>query len=460
MTRIQFPAGFLWGGATSAYQIEGGWQADGKGESIWDRFAHTPGRIIDQSTGDTACDHYHRFESDVDLMAGLNFRAYRFSIAWTRILPEGRGQINPAGLDFYSRLVDRLLEKGITPYITLYHWDLPQKLQDEGGWAVRSTAEAFAEFAGVISRALGDRVKNWITHNEPWVAAFLGHFEGKHAPGIQDFPTAIRAAHHLLLSHGLAVPILREAAPGASVGITLNLSPVDPISHAAEDIEFARFEDGYYNRWFLDPVFGRGYPKDMIRYFKSRAALSRGMHMEKAFEVVRRGDLETIAAPIDFLGVNYYFRTIVQSPGKATGRQQTVFPLPRRDQTDMGWEVYPQALYTLLMRLKQEYRPGRIYITENGCSYSDGPNAQGRVADRRRQRFLREHFIAAEQAIASGVPLAGYFVWSILDNFEWERGYQQRFGIVWVDLDSQERMLKDSALWYRDVIAQNGFDLV
>ncbi len=434
MTRIQFPAGFLWGGATSAYQIEGGWQADGKGESIWDRFAHTPGRIIDQSTGDTACDHYHRFESDVDLMAGLNFRAYRFSIAWTRILPEGRGQINPAGLDFYSRLVDRLLEKGITPYITLYHWDLPQKLQDEGGWAVRSTAEAFAEFAGVISRALGDRVKNWITHNEPWVAAFLGHFEGKHAPGIQDFPTAIRAAHHLLLSHGLAVPILREAAPGASVGITLNLSPVDPISHAAEDIEFARFEDGYYNRWFLDPVFGRGYPKDMIRYFKSRAALSRGMHMEKAFEVVRRGDLETIAAPIDFLGVNYYFRTIVQSPGKATGRQQTVFPLPRRDQTDMGWEVYPKGLAFVLDRFSRYRVP--LFVTENGIATDD---------DRLRCEFLREHLKVVADARAGGMDIIGYVHWSLIDNFEWRCGYEPLFGLAEVDAESLERRAKPSA---------------
>ena len=456
-TFISFPDDFTWGAATSSYQIEGAWNEDGKGESIWDRYTHTPGHVIDGSTGDVACDHYHRWPQDVAMMKALGLQAYRFSIAWPRILPDGRGRVNPAGLDFYSRLVDGLLEANIKPVVTLYHWDLPQALQDTGGWPERSTAEAFAEYADVVSRRLGDRVTTWITHNEPWCVSVLSHQLGEHAPGWRDTAAAVRAAHHVLLSHGLAVPILRANSPGSEVGITLNFEIMEAASDSAADRRATRIADGTYNRWFVSALYGHHYPADIVAHYEP--------HLPNGWDFVQPGDFDVIAAPIDFLGVNYYTRRIVRDEAAPDNLPQTHFPdLPKCEMhtgvwEPVYWEIYPDGLYQLLNRLHFEYRPGKIYVTENGTSFADGPDGSGHVPDARRRLYLRDHLNACRRAMDNGVPLAGYFAWSLMDNFEWAKGYQQRFGIVWVDYDTQQRIPKDSALWYRDVIAHNGFAL-
>ncbi len=457
MPNVSFPEGFLWGSATSAYQIEGAAREDGRGESIWDRFSATPGKVQDGSSGEIACDHYHRFAEDVRMMKGLGLSAYRFSIAWPRILPGGRGAVNARGLDFYSRLVDALLEAGIQPFATLFHWDLPQALQDEGGWPSRATAEAFVDYADVVTRALGDRVKDWITHNEPWCTSMLSHQVGLHAPGLKDWGLALAASHHVLLSHGLAVPVIRGNSAGARVGITLNLSPVVPASPSPADHEACRNFDGYFNRWFLDPVHGRGYPADMIADH-----IADGHLPPEGLTVVKAGDLAAIAAPCDFLGVNYYNRVVSRSDKvlDAQNQPRTVELAPKEEWTEMGWEEYPEGLNQVLNRVHLVYGPRRIYVTENGASYGTAPDADGRIPDERRLRFLREHFLAARRAIDAGVPLHGFFVWSLLDNFEWDRGYGQRFGIVWVDYETQVRIPKDSALWYSRVIATNSVDTV
>jgi len=451
MTKLSFPAGFIWGVATASYQIEGAWQADGKGESIWDRFSHEPDRIIDGSNGDIACDHYHLWADDIALMKSLNIQSYRFSIAWPRILPAGRGQVNQAGLDFYSRLVDGLLEAGILPFVTLYHWDLPQILQDEGGWPARSTAEAFVEYADVVSRHLGDRVKYWITHNEPWCASMLSYQIGEHAPGHQDWQQALPAAHHLLLSHGWAVPEIRRNSPGCDAGITLNFTPAVPASPSAADFQAARQADGYANRWFLDPLYGRHYPSDIVAdYIQAGYLPAAGMPF------VQAGDLAAIAVQTDFLGVNYYTRAVIRDEQAPDNLPQIVFAAPEAEHTEMGWEIYPEGLYALLNRLHFDYQIPQLYVTENGASFGDGPDAGNRIRDQRRLVYLRDHFVAAHRAIQNGVPLKGYFVWSLMDNFEWAKGYTQRFGMVWVDYKTLARTPKDSALWYKDVISQNG----
>ncbi len=456
---ITFPDGFAWGAATAAYQIEGAWNEDGKGESVWDRFAHTPGNVLNGDNGDVACDHYHRWPADIRLMQSLGLQAYRFSAAWPRILPTGRGPVNQAGLDFYSRLVDGLLEAGITPFVTLYHWDLPQALQDAGGWTNRATAEAFVEYTQALSGALGDRVKHWITHNEPAVAANLGYWIGVHAPGEKDLGKALRASHHLLLSHGWAVPVLRQNSPGAEVGITLSLNVAVPASPSAADHVADRQSDGLWARWYLDPLFGRGYPADIV----ADAIQLGGLPAEGLAGLVQPGDLEAVAVPCDFLGINYYTRNLSRSRtlDEMDNEAPNVFQAPKTPYTwtEMPWEIYPQGLYEVLMRVHLHYKPRKFYITENGASFSDAPNAEGRVADTRRLNYLRDHFAAARKAIAHGVPLAGYFIWSLMDNFEWGYGYSQRFGSVWVDFATQERILKDSALWYRGVIAANGFEV-
>lgn len=448
--RIAFPDGFLWGAATAAYQIEGAFDADGKGESVWDRFSATPGTILDGSTGKVACDHYHRWEQDLDLMQSLGLTAYRFSMAWTRVLPAGVGAVNQAGLDFYDRLVDGLLQRGIRPFITLNHWDTPQALHDAGGWPARRTAEAFVAYADVVSQRLGDRVKDWITHNEPWCQAFLGHYVGIHAPGVCDLASAARTTHHLLLSHGWSVPVLRRNSPGARVGLALNPTEVVAASPSQADLWAANLEDGIRNRLFLDPLYHRGYPVDVIEHMMEREAVP--------FDYVEAGDLDAIAAPTDFLGVNYYNRTIARDDNAPDNLPETV-TAEGNEHTEMGWEVYAPGLYNLLCRLHFDYRPASMIITENGASYSDAPDAAGRVDDARRTRYLQEYLAEAQRAIDAGVPLDGYFVWSFMDNFEWSFGYQQRFGIVWVDYATQQRLPKDSALWYRDVIANNSFDL-
>jgi beta-glucosidase len=442
----EFPEGFHWGVATSAAQIEGGVHEGGRGESIWDRFAATPGRIADGSTPEVACDHYHLWREDIARMRWLGIGAYRFSIAWPRIQPAGRGAINAAGLDFYDELVDGLLAADIVPFVTLYHWDLPQALQDRGGWGARDTAGAFQDYAAAVSHRLGDRVRHWITHNEPWCVATLGHGEGQHAPGHRDPGEALRVAHHLLLSHGWATEALRRGSPGAEVGIVLNLSPVWPASSLAADLEAARRCDGLLNRWYLDPLFGGHYPADVVADHVRRGHL--GGH-ELPF--VRDGDLATIAAPLDFLGVNYYSRVVVRA--EADGEPVAVRMVADEQLTDMGWEVYPQGLHALLLRLGRDYGPRSIFVTENGVAYGEEPDVRGQVADERRVAFLRDHLAALERALHDGVPLRGYFAWSLLDNFEWAHGYTKRFGLYWVDFATQERIPKESAYWYRDAIA-------
>ncbi|MGQ9592966.1 MAG: GH1 family beta-glucosidase [Anaerolineae bacterium] len=442
---LAFPEHFTWGAATAAYQIEGAWDEDGKGPSIWDVFCRVPGAIQDGDTGDVACDHYHRWREDVALMRELGLRAYRFSVSWPRVLPEGRGKVNRPGLDFYDRLVDALLAAEIQPFVTLYHWDLPQALQEEGGWPVRDTARRFADFADVVSRRLGDRVRHWITLNEPWVVAYAGYGNGYYAPGIRNPLAAVQATHHLLLAHGLAVPVLRENGDAATqVGITLNLSPVHPASDRPADEEAARRYDGFLNRWFLDPLFRRRYPEDMLEML--------GSALPDGYEE----DLETIAVPVDFLGVNYYTRTVVaDDPDSVVVETREVKPTGR-PYTEMGWEVYPEGLYEILTRVHRDYAPPCIYITENGAAFADQVDAEGRVHDAQRVGFLREHIAQAHRALEEGVPLAGYFVWTLLDNFEWAYGYSKRFGIVYVDFATQERIVKDSGIWYRGVIAENG----
>ncbi|MCB8991208.1 MAG: beta-glucosidase [Ardenticatenaceae bacterium] len=448
MTVLQFPDGFLWGVATSAYQIEGGWNEDGRSPSIWDTFAKTPGKTKNGATGDVACDHYHRWPEDVALMKELGIQAYRFSVSWPRILPDGKGRVNQKGLDFYGRLIDALLEANITPFVTLYHWELPQVLQDAGGWPHRDTASAFAELADATSRALGDRVTNWITHNEPWCTTLLSHQVGVHAPGWQDWPAALKASHHVLLSHGLAAERIRANVPEAEVGIAVNFEPATPASSNPADYHAARIWDGYYFRWFMDALYGRRYPADMVDTYTKQGRLPNGL------DFVQDGDMDVIAAPLDFLGVNYYTRHIAQA-GESLDTHRSV-PNPGAEYTAMNWEVHPDSFYKLLNRLYFEYNMPKLYVTENGCSYLDEPDGNGRVRDQKRIDYLNGHITAVHRAIQNGVPVAGYLQWSLLDNYEWAEGYTQRFGIVYVDYETQKRYPKDSAYWYRDVIKQNG----
>ncbi len=450
--KIQFPENFIWGAATASYQIEGAWNKHGKGESTWDRFSHTPGKIRNNDTGDVADDHYRLWKKDIGLMKKLGLKAYRFSISWPRVLPKGRGKANQKGVDFYSRLVDGLLDANIIPFVTLNHWDIPQVLEEEGGWPVRSTAEAFVEYTDVISRALGDRVKNWITHNEPAVVAWMGYGSGVHAPGLKDYKLAIPTAHHLLLSHGMAVPVIRGNSQGAEVGITLNIQWGMAASNSRADLDSVRSSDGEWFRWFADPVFGRGYPSDKIADYTKMGALPNGM------DFIQPGDMEVISTPIDFMGLNYYSRRVhrVNTPDNDP---QIVFEHPKTPEhwTEMGWENHPDGLTGILGRVYFNYQPRKLYVTENGASYSTPPDEKGNVPDENRTHYLRTHFIAVHKAIQSGVPVAGYFLWSLLDNFEWSWGYMQRFGIIWVDYETQKRYIKDSGKWYRNVIKKNGF---
>ena len=399
----RFPRDFVWGTATSAYQIEGAWNEDGKGLSIWDTFCRAPGAILDGNTGEVACDHYHRYRTDVDLMADLGLDAYRFSISWPRVLPDGVGRVEQRGLDFYDRLVDALLERGLRPFVTLYHWDLPQALQDRGGWSAEQAPGWFAEYAAVVAARLGDRVRDWATL----------------------VPLALRVSHQLLRAHAEGAAAVRAVAPSAAIGIVLNLSPIEAVSDEEADVEAATVVDGRWNRWFLDPLFGRAYPQDVC----ANAAWS-----ESAPD----------SAPLDFLGVNYYFRTRVRSdPRSELGAKMVE---PEGALTDMGWEIHPAGLTEVLRRLRDDYRAPLLYVTENGAAY------QG-IDDPQRVRYLETHLAAAADALESGVPLRGYFVWSLLDNFEWAMGYSARFGIVHVDYATQARTVKVSGRWYRDLIA-------
>ncbi len=432
----RFPDGFLFGTATASYQIEGAVDEDGRGKSIWDTFSHTPGKIMNGDTGDVACDHYHRFREDVGLMRELALDAYRFSIAWPRVIPEGVGQVNRKGLDFYDALVDELARNGIRPFVTLFHWDLPQALQDKGGFADRDIVEAFRDYAAVIRDALGDRVKDWITLNEPSVYSFMGHVLGVHAPGLNDPAAAAAVAHHLLLAHGAAVDVLRED-PEASVGTTLNLTAVQPATDSAEDEEGARYADALYNRVFLDPIFGRGYPAEMREVFPPVPE--------------EPGDQDAIARPLDFLGINYYTRLLARGePNSPLKFTPVSGPGPV---TEMGWEVYPEGLEQVLRRVWNDYRPGKIFVTENGAAFADPVPQDGQVHDPERVSYLKSHLEAVLDAIEEGVDVGGYFCWSLLDNFEWSFGYSKRFGLIYVDYSTQRRFIKDSGKFYSAVAA-------
>lgn len=448
MISQRFPEGFIWGAATSAQQIEGGRHESGRGESIWDRFCEGEGNIADGSSADVACDHFHLWRDDISLMKHLGVGAYRFSVSWPRVLPSGVGNPNQAGLDFYEALVDGLLASGIRPFLTLNHWDLPQKLQDAGGWGARDTAKAFVDYSLAVAGRLADRVEYWTTHNEPWVIATLGYEEGKHAPGHRDPEEALRVSHHLLLSHGWAVKEVKNAFSSVKAGIVVNIVPPWPASGAPSDLEAARRFDGSFNRWYLDPIFRGEYPEDAVA---DRVGKGHLKGPEPPF--VAGGDLEAISIPVDFLGINYYNPlTVKAGPG---GDPVPVRTVPESELTDMGWEVHPEGLYEVLTRIDGEYGPEEIFVTENGAAYSDAPDENSRVDDHRRIEYIKGHLEAAGRAIEEGVPLKGYFAWSLLDNFEWAHGYTKRFGLYWVDFDTRKRFPKDSAFYYRDVIAAN-----
>jgi beta-glucosidase len=435
----RFPTGFAWGSATSAYQVEGAVAEDGRGPSIWDTFSHTPGRTANGDTGDVACDHYHRLTDDIALMRELGLDAYRFSVAWPRVQPTGTGSPNEGGLDFYDRLVDELLTAGIRPLVTLYHWDLPQALEDAGGWPARDIVERFGEYAGIVGARLGDRVRDWITLNEPWVFSFLGYGEGIHAPGRTDAAAAFRAAHHAHLAHRAATVALRDASPWARVGITLSLQHVEPASAGAEDVAAAERLDAATNRWFLDPAFGRPYPLDV-------PGIAELVPDDIDLDEVADGSVP------DVLGVNYYTRHVVAADPAAGPLGAT---LVRTDgaRTGIDWEVAPDGLRQLLLRIQSTYEPASILITENGAAYEDVAGPGGMVADEPRRRYLAEHIAAVADARDAGARVDGYFAWSLLDNFEWGYGYDQRFGIVRVDYASQARTVKASGRWYASLIA-------
>ncbi|MGB3258314.1 MAG: family 1 glycosylhydrolase [Ornithinimicrobium sp.] len=471
MTSIQFPTEFLWGSATAAYQIEGAAAQEGRTDSIWDTFARQPGAVLHGDDGSVACDHYHRYEEDVALMSEMNLGSYRFSASWARVCPDG-GPVNPQGLDFYSRLVDRLLAKGVIPWLTLYHWDLPQTLEDAGGWANRDTAYRFVDYAAAMHDALGDRVEFWTTLNEPWCTAFLGYGNGHHAPGRTDGTDALKAAHHVMLGHGLVVRELRQRDESLKLGLTLNFTDIAPATQSPGDLDAARRLDGLSNRYFIEPIINGAYPADVM------------MDVAELWprDLVHDGDLEVISTPIDVLGVNYYFGTAVSG-----GDLSTTDPVQARDQaaaaataargkepsanpgsehvevisrdlplTDMGWEVVPDALRALLVRLHTDYTSPAgvaLYVTENGAAYADKPDETGFVDDQDRIAYVRAHLGAVHEAMEQGADVRGYFLWSLMDNFEWAFGYSKRFGIVRVEYDTGERIPKESARWYSEVAA-------
>ena len=461
-TERSFPEGFLWGAATAAYQVEGAVTEGGRGVSIWDTFSHTPGRTFNGDNGDVACQHYKYVEEDLDLMKRLGLRAYRFSIAWPRLQPDGKGPANQAGLDFYRRLVAGVRQRGMLPVATLYHWDLPQALEDVGGWTVRDTCDRFAEYTQIAADALADDVGMWITLNEPWCSAWLGYGIGAHAPGHADPAMAVLATHHLLLAHARGTEVLRRSTR-VPVGITLNLGGRIPASDHELDVAAAWREDGLFNRLYLDPLFKGKYPEDMVQFAAARGA---------AFDdAVEPGDLAAIGQPVDFLGVNYYNTIVVADPGRLPEARQAGFSVPPGGQasalgtvivgrpalerTAANWEIDSGGLTDILVRVADEYTKIPLYVTENGAAEDDyvGPDAV--VHDPARIRYLQQHIQAAKNAIDRGVDLRGYFVWSLLDNFEWAEGYSLRFGLVWVDYPTGKRTAKDSYGWYRELIATN-----
>jgi beta-glucosidase len=435
MISNQFPKGFYWGTATASFQIEGAIHEDGRAESIWDRFAATPGKISTGEIGEPACDSYHLYLDDIALMKAMHNNAYRFSTAWPRIIPDGDGKVNPLGLDYYDRLVDALLAADITPFITLYHWDLPQALQDKGGWATRATVEAYVRYVDITVARLGDRVQHWSTHNEPWCVSILSHELGEHAPGLTDRRIALQVAHNVLVSHGLAVPIIRQHCPGAQVGIVLNFSPAYPATDTLADQVLTRREHARFNLWFLDPIAGRGYPQDAWEGYGN------------AVPQVLTDDMKIIAAPLDYLGVNYYTRHICHDPKGGEG-SRLLNQRSKTDLSDRDWEIWPQAMYDLLVWLGNGYNFKDIYLTENGASYNDVMTSDGAIHDPKRKDFLKKHLSTLLRTIEAGVPVRGYFCWSLMDNFEWACGTSSRFGLAYTDFPTQKRTLKDSAIWY------------
>ena len=451
---IEFPDGFLWGAATASYQIEGGAREGGRGKSVWDTFSHTEGKVANRHTGDVACDHYHRLDSDVKLMADLGLQSYRFSIAWPRVMPEGRGKVNGEGLAFYHRLVELLLDNGIKPCATLFHWDLPQALEDIGGFRNRDTVSWFADYAALMAREFGDRVTMWSTFNEPWCYAYLGHVAGVHAPGLTDPKAGITVAHHEQLAHGLAVQAMRSERDGLELGVVINPSPIRSEGNPPADADEIRKIDAIHNRWWFDSILKGAYPEDIIDDFGPLA------------DAIQHGDLEQIAQPIDWMGINYYFDMLVRGmrPDDTGADRMRAYPTVRRTaqaderpvHTDMGWPITPEGFTDLLVRLHTDYpNMPPIYITENGCAYDD-PVIAGRCADPRRIEYLDLHLRAVKDAIDEGVDIRGYYQWSLMDNFEWALGYDKRFGLVHIDFDTLERTPKDSAEWYREVINRNG----
>jgi len=450
--QLRFPEGFRWGVATAAYQIEGAAAEEGRAPSIWDTFSREAGRVHRGHTGDVACEHYHRYREDVALLAELGLRTYRFSVAWPRIKPDGSGPVNSRGLDFYDRLVDELLAHGIDPMATLYHWDLPQTLENIGGWTNRETAYNFADFTAAIAARLGDRISTWTTLNEPWCAAFLGYASGDHAPGRRDAEASYRATHNLLLAHGLATNVLRQAVPSAEVSLTLNVTRVRPFNAADHhDLAAAKLIDGLQNRIFLDPVFRGEYPDDMLALFERF----------NARDAIHDGDLGIISAPIDLLGINYYQPSLVRakvgSPAAAVypGSEGIAFVDQQVPVTGMDWPIDPSGLSDLLLRLAADYPGTPLMVTENGAAYDDVVDG-GRVEDVERIAYLDGHLRAAHAALTGGADLRGYLAWSFLDNYEWGYGYGKRFGLVHVDYDTQRRVPKQSAHWFSDVISKNG----
>lgn len=430
-----FPRGFVWGAATAAYQIEGARNEDGKGPSIWDTFTHTPGKISDGDNGDVACDHYHKFAEDFSIMKQLGIHAYRFSISWPRIYPGGKGLINWRGLDFYDRLVDALLSLNIEPFITLYHWDLPQALQDKGGWVSRDTTGYFADFAAAVLRRLGDRVKYWMTFNEPWIIAVLGNYSGEHAPGLKDHKTALQVGHHLLVAHGMAIQAIRAIEPKAEIGIAINMEPAEPATDKPEDKQAAAQLWSTTGEWQLDALFRACYPPDALRLFGPLAP------------AVLPNDFALIAQKIDFLGINYYTRSVVTANGP-------IHRIAGSEYTQMGWEIQAPALYRLLKDINQTYRLPPVYVTENGMPLDD-KLIDGHVHDAQRIKYIHDHLVELRKAMHEGVKVGGYFVWSLLDNFEWQYGFSRRFGIVYTDYQTEQRYIKDSGYWYSKVIAHN-----
>ncbi|HEY9734309.1 MAG TPA: GH1 family beta-glucosidase [Drouetiella sp.] len=430
-----FPRGFVWGAATAAYQIEGAWNLDGKGPSIWDTFSHTPGKIANDDNGDIACDHYHRFNEDFSLLKQIGIKAYRFSLSWPRIFPQGHGIVNWAGLDYYDRMVDSLLALGIEPFITLYHWDLPQSLQDKGGWGNRDLLGYFADYAAVAVKRLGDRVKYWTTFNEPWVVAVLGNLTGEMAPGFKDRKLTAQVAHNLMVAHGMAVQAIRSIEPDLKVGIVLNLTPVE--AHTDDKYQKMAAERAWNatSAWFLDPLFKGCYPPGALKDLSADAPQ------------VKPNDFALISQKLDYLGVNYYTRTTI-------GPQGEMKKVPGSEYTEMGWEVAPEALGRMLVRMNNEYRLPPIYITENGCALDDHVVGE-HVHDTRRIKYIHDHLVELRKSMRLGVNIRGYFVWSLLDNFEWAHGYSKRFGMIYVDYPTQKRILKDSAYWYSKVITHN-----